>query len=136
MVDDGFVEKYKSFRKRYKFRKWIFNVAVFSLLALLLFVWGQSGWGDPRLIVYGSVECPVDGGWCDNPLSYCNTYLRDRLCEVVPSDWYASEKLPPGTVFELPAPFVVEYFGLIILLVFGLSFGLNHVLNLRGKKSE
>jgi len=131
---DTFVVKYKSFRERYLFRKWIFNTAFLLVLGLLLLTWVDVGGGDPRNIFFGKVECPVSGGGCENPLFYCNTHLRNNLCESVPSDWYVSEWLAPGTLFELPVPFVVKFFGLIVLLVFGLSFGLNHVLNVRGKR--
>ena len=119
----------------YFFCKWVFRSGFIFLVLLLVVGWGQSGWGDPRFVFFGVVECPSDvlGGRCFNPLSYCSDSFNvvSRECEVYPSWLWEMDTLPAGFKFEVSRPFVVEWFWLFVILVFVFCFLLNHYLNIR-----
>jgi hypothetical protein len=129
---DSFVKRWREFKLKYPFRKWIFNLGIFFLLGLLVLAWYQVGFDkDPRKTFFGRIECPVHGGDCVNPLEYCNNFTRNELCDQVPVEWLSLDFLVPGQVLELRPPWIIRYFHLLLFLVLGACFLLNHVLNLR-----
>lgn len=134
---NGAVNKWRSFKKKYPFNKIIFNVGIIFLLFLLLIVWADYDFQNPRNIFFGEISC--DETVCDNPVYYCNPlssdyYMRDKTCDVLPESWFESEFLFEGQSLKLEPPFIIEFWGWIVFVVLGFCFGLNHWLNKRGKR--
>jgi hypothetical protein len=145
-MDPGKKSKYKfkdyfdlnNYLPNYKFSKVIFNIGMIFLLLLIISVWSQLGFKNPKETYNLVLECPQDAYMpCVNKVyELCNpqgsVYSPQLdLCKNANPKFYQNPTLQPGETVGNHI-FIMDNFLAITLLVMALCFVINHLLYNKG----
>lgn len=115
----------------YKIDKRIFRAALLITLLLAFIAAAEAGF-QWRAV---SFSCPSDGPTCFNPFNPENApgYLRPSVAAKCPDpDLCRIVKFAPGETWGGHPSFLMEHFGLVVLVLWGGALVYNHVENNQG----